>query len=479
MSKILDQSVDDGVAQLINSPNQWAIDMWRTGNANHWNPLEVDMSTDIKQWNSEALSEDEKLLVKRTLGLFSAGESLVSNSIFSVERIFITDGCCRQYLARKDFEECLPAGTLVKTDTGFIPIEDVTISTKVMQYNRFDDRFELDEVTELNYIDKAHFLIHVYNDNGFSLKTSINHRWLVFDGSVKGKVLLASQIQEGDNFKILKYTDDNLEYIEGPFHVNKIKYERPVYCLTVKHRFFVIKDEYGNEIVTGNSLHNMTVSVCCEAYNLDPNEVAEAYKNIDAVKNKVAFLRRTLDSFDKDFKIESKEGVAKFVKNIAVVYLIMEGTWFFNSFAAIMALCRQNKLPGLYDQVKFTLKDEDLHVKFGLKIINQLKEEYPDFWTEDFKQEIYALIKEGLELEKDYAREVIPKGILGLSSDMMIKYAEFLADSRLAGIGLSPIYNTPNPFEWLIETQDLPGMAAFFERREKSYQHSCNLTDDL
>lgn len=333
MSKLLDQSVNDGVAQLLNSPNQWAIDMWRDGNANHWNPLEVDMSTDIKQWTSNHLTEDEKLLVKRTLGLFSAGESLVSHSIASVERIFITDGCCRQYLARKDFEE---------------------------------------------------------------------------------------------------------------------------------------------------SLHNMTVNVCCAAYSLNVEEVSEAYKNIPAVRKKIKYLKSVLDSFGPNFDIKNVEGIQLFVKNMIIVYLLMEGTWFFNSFATIMALCRQNKLPGLYDQIKFTLKDEDLHVKFGIKVINQLKEEYPKFWTKSFQESIVQLFNEGLMLEIEYSREVVPNGILGLSSDMMMQYASYLANLRLSAIGLpEPYPGVKNPFGWLVETQDLPGMSAFFERREKEYQHSCNLEDDL
>jgi len=333
MSKLLDQSVNDGVAQLLNSPNQWAIKMWRDGNANHWNPLEVDMSTDIKQWNSSALSEDEKILVKRTLGLFSAGESLVSHSIASVERLFITDGCCRQYLARKDFEE---------------------------------------------------------------------------------------------------------------------------------------------------SLHNMTVNVCCAAYSLNIEEVSEAYKNIPTVKKKIRFLKSALDSFGPDFNIKTNAGIQQFVKNMIIVYLLMEGTWFFNSFAAIMALCRQNKLPGLYDQIKFTLKDEDLHVKFGIQVVNQIKEEYPKIWTRDFQEEILEILKTGLELEIAYSKEVVPNGILGLSSDMMVEYSMFLANIRLTAIGLPELYpGAKNPFGWLVETQDLPGMAAFFERREKEYQHSCNLEDDM
>ena len=169
MSKILDTN-KEGVSQLIQSPNTWAIDLWRKGCANHWMPQEVDMSTDIKQWkNNGFITEDEKLLVKRTLGLFAMGESMVSNSIDTVEYRYITDGACRQYLLRKNFEE---------------------------------------------------------------------------------------------------------------------------------------------------SLHNWTVAVCCEAYNLNVDEVAEAYKNIRTIKNKNKFVRNRLSKFSPDFKIDSKEGKQSFLKNM-------------------------------------------------------------------------------------------------------------------------------------------------------------------
>ena len=334
MSKILDKN-DHGVAQLIASENQWALDLWKKGCANNWMPQAVDMSNDIRQWKAgDVLSDDERLLVKRTLGLFAAGESLVANSVDVVEWNYITDGACRQYLMRKQYEE---------------------------------------------------------------------------------------------------------------------------------------------------SLHNMTIAVCCEAYDLDVDEVAEAYKNIPSIKTKERYLMKSLDSFDpKKFDITTRDGKQKFLKNLVVFYLVCEGTWFFSNFALILSLGRQNKLSGLCDQILYTMRDETLHVEFGIDAIQTIKQDYPTVWTKKFQDELIEIIKEGVEVECEYAEDILPNGLLGVNANMLKEYAKYLADIRIQAVDLEPQYNVVNnPFPWLVEMQETQGVAAFFERREKSYQNAGSLDDDL
>jgi len=334
MSKIFDKK-EDKVSQLVASPNHWAVELWEKGCANNWMPQTIDMSKDIQQWRQkDFLSDDEKLIVKRTLGLFAAGESLVSNSITDAETKYITDGACKQYMLRKAFEE---------------------------------------------------------------------------------------------------------------------------------------------------SLHNFTVKMCVEAYGLDINEVAEAYKNIPTISRKEKFLSSVLFAFDDpDFSIETVRGKQLFVKNLFAIYLICEGIWFFPNFALIMALGRQNKLIGLYDQIKYTIRDETLHVEFGVGLINKIKEDYPNIWTKKFQQELVDLMQQGVEIEKAYAKDILPNGILGVNANMLEQYVEFLANERLDSVDLDFQFPTNhNPFPFLAETQDAEGQAAFFERREKNYRHSSAMVDDF
>lgn len=334
MSKLLDKR-DNGVSQLISSKNEWAKELWVKAMANHWTPMQVNMSEDIKQWKDENFfSKDERLLVKRALGLFAAGESLVSNSIQTGEWPYLTDGACRQYMIRKNAEE---------------------------------------------------------------------------------------------------------------------------------------------------AVHNWTVKVCCESYNLSVEEVAEAYLNIPSIKAKERFLMQSLSNFgDKNFDIETVEGKQKFLKNMVIFYLVCEGTWFFSNFALLLAMGRQNKLPGLMDQITYSLKDESLHVEFGCKVLSQTQREYPEVWTKEFKEEVREIMRSGTEVEFAYARDVLPTGILGITPPMLDQYIKFLSNMRLKSIDLKPVYEEcQNPFTWLGEAQDVSRMSAFFERHEKSYQNASALTDDL
>jgi len=103
MYRVLDKR-EDNVSQLVGSPNKWAIELYDKGCANNWMPNTIDMSQDIQQWRSDnVLTDGERLIVKRTLGLFSAGESLVSSSITEAESKYITDGACKHYMCRKAF----------------------------------------------------------------------------------------------------------------------------------------------------------------------------------------------------------------------------------------------------------------------------------------------------------------------------------------------------------------------------------------
>ena len=145
-----------------------------------------------------------------------------------------------------------------------------------------------------------------------------------------------------------------------------------------------------------------------------------------------------------------------------------------------MSLGRQNKLTGLYDQINYTIRDESIHVEFGVRVINKIKEDYPSVWSKQSQEEICLIVEEGVNIEIEYAKDILPNGILGVTSDMLVSYIKYLANSRLEAVGLPLLYeNTQNPFPWLGEAQDATGIAAFFERREKNYQNAGMLDDDF
>ena len=229
------------------------------------------------------------------------------------------------------------------------------------------------------------------------------------------------------------------------------------------------------------SLHNWTVVTCCDSFNLKVSEVYEAYMNIDSIKAKDDFLMQiTTNITRQDFSTESLEGKREFLRSLITYYIVCEGTFFFSGFAMLLALGRQNKLPGLSDQIRYTLRDESLHIQFGTYLINSIKEQYPSVWTKKFEQETIDHIKKAVELEIRYAHDVLPRGILGLNADMFVDYMQYIGNRRLEGIGIDFRFDSDqNPFPWLAEVVDTGAMTNFFERKVKDYQNSGVLEDDF
>lgn len=333
-SKILQGNVSS-TGQLIENNHPFLYKLWKDSCANNWSPFEIPMAEDIKQWNTPGfLSDGEKLLIKRVLGFFSSGESLVANNIMLNEYTYLKDGAARQYLARKAFEE---------------------------------------------------------------------------------------------------------------------------------------------------SLHNATIEVCCSSLSLKLEEVAKAYLNIKTIKNKDEFIIEVAnDISDKSFDISTIKGKQDFVRNLFAYYLIMEGVWFYPNFAMVLSLGRQNKMIGICDQIRYTLRDESNHIKAGVYFINVIKSEYPEIWTSEFKHELENYLVKAVELEIAYSQETLPIGILGLNSSMFIDYCQWIGNRRLESIGLDYRFKSDkNPFPWLGEQADTTSMSAFFERKERSYQNAGALVDDF
>ena len=228
------------------------------------------------------------------------------------------------------------------------------------------------------------------------------------------------------------------------------------------------------------SLHNLTVVYICDSLNLDINEVYEAYNSIPSIKAKDEFLMNiTTDINRPEFNIDTTEGKREFLRNMITYYVICEGIFFFSGFAMLLSFNRQNKLPGVGEQIQYTLRDESLHIEFGTKLINRIREDDPKIWTKAFEKETIEQIETAIELEIAYARDVLPNGILGLNSDMFIDYVQYIANRRLENLDIpSPFGDTQNPFPWMSEIIDLEKCKNFFETRVTEYSVG-NLVDDF
>lgn len=317
------------VNQLMPLKYHWAWEHYINGCHNNWLPTEVPMQKDIEQWKSNALTEDERLVIMRNLGFFSTAESLVGNNIVLAIFKHITNAEARQYLLRQAFEE---------------------------------------------------------------------------------------------------------------------------------------------------AVHTHTFHYIVESLSLNEKEIFNMYHEISSIHEKDAFeMRLTADIMDTSFSTNTDEGIQTFLKNLIGFYIIMEGIFFYSGFVMILNFHRKNMMTGIGEQFQYILRDETIHLNFGIDLINTIVEENPHIWTATFKDEIITMIEEAVRLEIRYAEDCLPRGILGLNANLFSGYVKHIADRRLERIGITPIYNTVNPFPWMSEVMDLDKEKNFFETRVTQYQNGAAL----
>lgn len=219
------------------------------------------------------------------------------------------------------------------------------------------------------------------------------------------------------------------------------------------------------------AIHTDMFIYCCDSLGLDPDEVYNMYNTIPSIKAKDDFvIDMTKSIMDPNFKTDTTEGIQKFVHDLIGYYVIMEGIFFYAGFAMMLNLMRHNKMVGIGEQFQYTLRDESIHLAFGADLINTIVEENPEIWTAEFRSDLTDKIKKAVELEVDYARDALPRGILGMNADIVKQYMEYIGDRRLERIGLTPIYGTANPFPWMSEIMDLKKEKNFFETRVTEYK---------
>ena len=221
------------------------------------------------------------------------------------------------------------------------------------------------------------------------------------------------------------------------------------------------------------AIHTHTFHYVVESLALDSGEIFNMYNEINTIHNKDAFeMQLTEELLKPDFSTETFTGAQKFLENLIGFYIIMEGIFFYSGFAMILSFHRQNKMTGIGEQFQYILRDETIHLNFGIDLINGIKEENPDLWTPSFQSHAVDLIRHAVELEFLYAKDCLPKGVLGLSSPLFRDYVQYIADRRLERIGLLPQWGSKNPFPWMSETIDLGKEKNFFETRVTEYRSS-------
>ena len=220
------------------------------------------------------------------------------------------------------------------------------------------------------------------------------------------------------------------------------------------------------------AIHTHAYQYCIESLGMDEGEIFNMYHEIPSVARKASWgLQYTQSLSDPNFETGSPETDQMLLKNLIAFYICLEGIFFYCGFSQILSMGRRNKMTGTSEQFQYILRDESMHLNFGIDVINQIKLENPHLWTPEFKQEAIQMILEATQLEIEYARDTMPRGVLGMNAVMMEEYLQFIANRRLVQIGLPEQFpRAQNPFPWMSEMMDLRKEKNFFETRVIEYQ---------
>jgi ribonucleoside-diphosphate reductase beta chain len=220
------------------------------------------------------------------------------------------------------------------------------------------------------------------------------------------------------------------------------------------------------------ALHVQFYLTLLDTYLENPEERAEAFSainNIPSIKRKGEFCFKWMESVHELDKLETKEHKQQFLLNLICFAGCIEGLFFFAAFAYVYYLRSRGLLDGLATGTNWVFRDESCHMAFAFSVIEQIRSEEPHLFDDDMKRKVTQMFDEALECEMFFAEDVLSFGVIGLSKADMRSYLEFVADQRLAALGITPIYHSKNPFDFM-NLQDVQELTNFFERRVSAYQ---------
>ncbi len=215
---------------------------------------------------------------------------------------------------------------------------------------------------------------------------------------------------------------------------------------------------YGFQIMMEN-IHSETYSLLIDTYIKNPqeaNELFNAIETFDAIKKKAEWALKWIDS-------------PSFAERL-IAFAAVEGIFFSGSFCSIFWLKKRGLMPGLTFSNELISRDEGLHCDFAVHLHNEhLVNKVP-------QERIKEIIIDALDIEREFITESLPVRLIGMNSDLMAQYLEFVTDRLLTELGCPKVYNSTNPFDFM-EMISLQGKTNFFEKRVGDYQKAGVMKD--
>jgi ribonucleoside-diphosphate reductase beta chain len=220
------------------------------------------------------------------------------------------------------------------------------------------------------------------------------------------------------------------------------------------------------------ALHVQFYLTLLDTYIPDHAEREQAFaavENIPSIKKKADFCLKWIDSINELNSLETKEDRRKFLLNLICFASCIEGLFFFAAFSYVYFLRSKGLLHGLASGTNWVFRDESAHMAFAFEVVKKVRNEEPDLFDETLERDIVTMLDEAVECEIQFADDVLSLGVAGLSIADMRQYLEYIADQRLAMLGLPKVYKSKNPFSFM-DLQDVQELTNFFERRVAAYQ---------
>jgi len=217
--------------------------------------------------------------------------------------------------------------------------------------------------------------------------------------------------------------------------------------------------------------HCMSFEYVLETFPIDREAAYESHVTVPSMAEKEAFEIRFIKRMtEQSLDITTTEGKQDFVRNLVAYNVILEGIWFYSGFMVALSFRQRNLLRNFGSLIDWIVRDESLHLKFGINLILTVLDENPDVATPEFAEEIRQMVIDAVRMEEAYNRDLLPNGILGLNADYINQYVEYLADRRLEELGFEPHYRVANPAKWMAAANDTLELVNFFESINTSYE---------
>ena len=208
---------------------------------------------------------------------------------------------------------------------------------------------------------------------------------------------------------------------------------------------------YGFQIAMEN-IHSEMYSLLIETYISNQEEkttLFNAIKTFPCIRKKADWAIKWINDMDSSFATR------------LVAFACIEGIFFSGAFCSIFWLKKRGLMPGLTFSNELISRDESLHTLFAILLYNKLNLKLTD-------EKVYEIIREAVVIEKEFICEALPCRLIGMNSDLMSQYIEFVSDRLILQLGYNKIFNTANPFDFM-ELISLEGKSNFFEKKVSEY----------